>query len=74
MALLDFLEPKMDPNDPRLPGRKRRRPARTRGRDERPARQDDREDRGQRYRSRAAYSSYPGDFRRPGGNGGGRRF
>jgi hypothetical protein len=27
MALLDFLEPKMDPNYPRLPGRKRRRPA-----------------------------------------------
>jgi hypothetical protein len=92
MALLDFLEPKMDPNDPRLPGRKRRRPVspgsdrgtssdrgaspaeQMRGRDERPDRQDDREDRGQRYRSRSAYSSYPGDFRRPGGNGGGRRF
>jgi hypothetical protein len=25
MGLLDFLEPKLDPNDPRLPGRKRRR-------------------------------------------------
>jgi hypothetical protein len=57
MALLDFLEPKMDPNDPRLPGRKRRRPAspgsdsgaspveQLRGRDERSDRQDDREDR-----------------------------
>jgi hypothetical protein len=80
MALLDFLEPKMDPNDPRLPGRKRRRPVspgsaeQTRGCEERPDRQDDREDRGQRYRSRSTYSSYPGDFRRPGGNGGGRRF
>ncbi len=81
MALMDFLEPKMDPNDPCLPGRKRRRPAspdsgppleeQLRGRDDR---QDDRQDKGQRYRSRSAYSSYPGDFRRSGSNSVGRRF
>jgi hypothetical protein len=83
MALMDFLEPKMDPNDPRLPGRKRRRPAGTvsdsgppqdeqlRGRYDR---QDDRQDRGQRYHSRSVYSSYPGDFRSLGGNSGGRRL
>ncbi len=83
MALLIFLEPKMDPNNPSLPGRKRRRPAnpgsdsgpphkdQQRGRDDR---QDDRQDKGQRYRSRSAYSSYPGDFRRTGGYSGDRRF
>ncbi len=42
-----------------------------RGRDDR---QDDRQDKEQRYRSRSAYSTYPGNFSRPGGNSGGRRF
>ncbi len=79
MGLLDFLEPKLDPNDPRLPGRKQRRQA-SPGSDGGPPSEvqqrcrDDRPEKGHQYRSRSAYSNYQGDFRRPGGNSGGRRF
>jgi hypothetical protein len=82
VSLLDFLDPKPRLKDSRGYGKKRHRSASPptpssppsdstrRGRDEQV---DDRHGSSFRPRPRLAYSSYPGDFRRPGGSGGYRR-